>query len=59
MAGERAADGDRSVGVVRAYDAASGEVRWTHGIEGHAPGGLAVVGERVFVTVGPSLYELA
>ena len=45
-------------GRVRAYDRANGEVRWTCRLPGRGPDGLALVDERVFVTVGASLYEL-
>ena len=44
-------------GVVRAYDAASGEALWTHGFDTD-PNGLALVDDRVFVTVGADLYAL-
>lgn len=44
-------------GVVRAYDADSGETLWTHAVD-ISPGGLALVGDRVFVTVGADLYAL-
>jgi hypothetical protein len=51
VAGERP-DG----GVVRAYDTA-GDPLWTHAFEGR-PNGLALVDDRVLVTVGATLYEL-
>jgi len=51
VAGERA-DG----GVVRAYDTA-GDPLWTRTFEGR-PDGLALVDDRVLVTVGATLYEL-
>jgi outer membrane protein assembly factor BamB len=51
VAGERA-DG----GVVRAYDTA-GDALWTHAFE-ERPEGLALVDDRVLVTVGATLYEL-
>jgi hypothetical protein len=56
VAGETDA-GDRPASVVRAYDVA-GDVLWTRTLEPGRPGGLALVGDRVLVTVGSSLYEL-
>lgn len=52
--GEREGTG----GWVRAYDRASGEARWTRPLPGRGADGLALVGDRVLVTVGASLYEL-
>jgi hypothetical protein len=49
--------GERAGGVVRAYDAASGETLWTRGFDA-SPAGLALVDDRVFVTVGADLYAL-
>ncbi|MFB6196349.1 MAG: PQQ-binding-like beta-propeller repeat protein [Haloplanus sp.] len=57
VAGESRADGERT-GRVRAYDAGSGDVLWTHAFEAGAPGGIALVEDRALVTVGASLYEL-
>jgi outer membrane protein assembly factor BamB len=57
VAGERDAGGSRHAGVVRAYDTGTGERLWTRGVD-HAPGGLALVGERVVAAAGPSVYEL-
>jgi outer membrane protein assembly factor BamB len=58
VAGEVRTDGTPTGGRVRAYDRANGEVRWTHDLPGRGPDGLALVRERVLVTVGASLYEL-
>jgi hypothetical protein len=57
VAGVVREDGRRVGGAVRAYDRADGAVLWTHEF-GADPGGLALVGERVLVTAGASLYEL-
>ncbi|AZH25601.1 outer membrane protein assembly factor BamB family protein [Haloplanus aerogenes] len=56
VAGERA-DG---TATVRAYDA-GGDVLWTHAFEAGTggAGGLALVEDRVLVTVGATLYELS
>jgi hypothetical protein len=54
VTGGRQADGGR----VRAYDRTDGTVLWTRDLPARAPDGLALVGERVLVTVGASLYEL-
>jgi len=56
VAGERA-DG---TATVRAYDT-GGDVLWTHTFESGTggPGGLALVEDRVLVTVGATVYELA
>lgn len=45
-------------GRVRAYDRASGDARWTRRLPGRGPDGVALVEDRVLVTVGASLYEL-
>jgi outer membrane protein assembly factor BamB len=55
VAGDR---DDGRAGVVRAYDAETGETLWTRGTE-HRPGGVALVGGRVVVTVGASVSVLA
>lgn len=48
-----------AAGTVRAYDAATGDVLWTHTFETGGLHGLALVDDRVLVTAGTSLYELA
>jgi outer membrane protein assembly factor BamB len=54
------ADGaDGGSARVRAYDRAEGDVLWTHAFDAGRPGGLALVEDRVLVTAGTSLYELA
>jgi outer membrane protein assembly factor BamB len=58
VAGEFRDGGERTGGVVRAYDAPSGDVLWTHAFDA-PPGGLALVEGRVVVTVGANLYALA
>lgn len=45
-------------GRVRAYDRASGDERWTRRVPGRGSDGVALVEDRVLVTVGASLYEL-
>jgi outer membrane protein assembly factor BamB len=50
--------GERIGGRIRAYNRTNGEVRWTRDLPAPGPDGLALVGERVLVTVGASLYEL-
>jgi outer membrane protein assembly factor BamB len=57
VAGAVREGGERAGGVVRAYDAASGETLWTRGFDA-GPTGLALVDDRVFVTVGADLYAL-
>ncbi|MFB6122515.1 MAG: PQQ-binding-like beta-propeller repeat protein [Haloferacaceae archaeon] len=59
VAGEREGTGEATRGVVRAYDVAAGDVLWTHVVGTGVPGGLALVADRVLVTVGATLYELA
>lgn len=59
VAGETAGDGGATEGSVRAYDPASGDVLWTRTVGTGHVGGIALVAERVLVTVGASLYELA
>lgn len=56
VAGEMRQAGEAG-GVIRAYDVATGDSLWTRTLE-DVPGGLALVGERVFATVGASLYAL-
>lgn len=58
VAGERRENGARAGGVVRAYDAASGDALWTHAFDA-APDGVALAEDRVVVTVGSDLYALA
>ncbi|MFB6102764.1 MAG: PQQ-binding-like beta-propeller repeat protein [Haloplanus sp.] len=58
VAGEMRADAG-AAGTVRAYDAATGDVLWTHTFETGGLHGLALVDDRVLVTAGTSLYELA
>lgn len=58
VVGETRTDGVRTGGRVRAYDRASGDVRWTRTLPGRGPDGVALVSDRVLVTVGASLYEL-
>jgi hypothetical protein len=58
VAGEVREGGERTAGKVRAYDTAAGDVLWTHTVETNRLGGLALVGDRVLVTAGSSLYEL-
>ncbi|MFB6195124.1 MAG: PQQ-binding-like beta-propeller repeat protein [Haloplanus sp.] len=58
VAGEARPGGERSAGRVRAYDAPTGDVLWTHTFDA-LPGGLALAGDRVLVTAGASLYALA
>lgn len=50
-----------SAGKVRAYDTTSGEVLWTVTFESAVPNraGVSLVGERVYATMGTTLYELA
>jgi len=57
VTGEGRAGGGRVGGVVRAYDTASGDELWTRAFE-ETPGGLALVENRVVVTVGAELYAL-
>lgn len=47
-------------GIVRAYDTASADVLWTVTFDRIGPpfDGIALVGDRVLVTVGTTLYEL-
>lgn len=58
VAGEDRADGSSDGARVRAYDRETGDELWTRAVSGSRPGGIALVGERVFLTVGASLYEL-
>ncbi|WP_279529588.1 outer membrane protein assembly factor BamB family protein [Halospeciosus flavus] len=58
VAGEVRRDGEQPTGKVRAYDRATGEILWTHSLA-NDPDGLALVEDRVLVTAGPELYELA
>lgn len=53
--------GDAIANKVRAYDAASGDVLWTETFEPENPTwtGRALVGERILVSLGNTLYELA
>jgi outer membrane protein assembly factor BamB len=57
VAGAVREGGERAGGGVRAYDAASGEPLWTRGFDA-GPTGVALVDDRVFVTVGADLYAL-
>jgi hypothetical protein len=57
VAGERRTNGERAGGVVRAYDTGSGTVLWTHAFD-TPPAGVALVENRVLVTVGSELYAL-
>jgi hypothetical protein len=50
-------DGERTGGRVRAYDRATGDALWD--AETAVPHGLALVDDRVLVTAGTGLYELA
>jgi len=52
-----AGDDERTGGRVRAYDRATGDALWD--VETPAPHGLALVENRVLVTAGTALYELA
>lgn len=54
-------NGEISAEKVRAYDTASGEELWTVTFESAVPkrAGISLVGERVYVTIGTTLYELA
>ncbi|MFD1634793.1 PQQ-binding-like beta-propeller repeat protein, partial [Haloplanus ruber] len=58
VAGEAREGGEVVGGVVRAYDRAGGERLWTHRFETPGVGGLALVGGRVLVAAGSSVYEL-
>lgn len=53
--------GEISAGKVRAYDTTSGEELWTVTFESAVPNraGVGLVGERVYVTIATTLYELA
>jgi len=57
VTGERRTNGERTGGVVRAYDTDSGDVLWTHAFDS-PPAGVALVENRVVVTVGSELYAL-
>ncbi|MFB6281615.1 MAG: PQQ-binding-like beta-propeller repeat protein [Haloferacaceae archaeon] len=57
VAGAVREDGERAGGWVRAYDRHAGDVLWRRRL-GSEPGGLALVGDRILVTAGGSLYEL-
>ncbi len=52
-----AGGGDRTGGRVRAYDRATGDPLWD--VETPPVHGLALAGDRVLVTAGTALYELA
>ncbi|WP_251344091.1 PQQ-binding-like beta-propeller repeat protein [Haloplanus halophilus] len=60
VAGERVAGGERTAGVVRAYDRHAGDRLWTHTVRTRrGVGGVALVGDRVVVAAGTSVYELS
>lgn len=58
VAGEVRDGHETTTGKVRAYDRATGDVLWTHTLDAD-PDALALVEDRVLVTAGSSLYELA
>jgi outer membrane protein assembly factor BamB len=59
VAGDVRTGGKAPARVVRAYDAASGEVLWTVTFPGDGGTNVALVGDRVLATAGASLYGLA
>lgn len=61
VVGEVRDDRAATTNTVRAYDTGSGDVLWTETFESTDPTwtGRALVGERVLVALGDTLYELA
>ncbi|ESP88732.1 outer membrane protein assembly factor BamB family protein [Candidatus Halobonum tyrrellensis] len=58
VAGDVRSGPDAPATAVRGYDAGTGEELWTVGFPGDGGTALALVGERVLVTAGASLFEL-